>query len=320
MKSLFFSLAIAAISSVAQAAPPAFTDYVLNLKKEALAQGISKVTVDSAFADVRFIEHAVKLDKNQPEFKLTLDTYLPKAVPEWKVKMARRQYQDNYSLLKRIGLEYGVEPQFIVALWGIETGFGKYTGNYSLISSLSTLAYDGRREAFFKKELFAALRIIDEGHATPQTLKGSWAGAMGQVQFMPSSFLNFAVDYDGDGRKDLWHTRADVFASAANYLQQHGWHHNGGWSSRVRVPSAFDESLIGVEVKKPVADWYRLGVRSLDGSALPSRAGEASVVMPDDKHGRAYLAYNNYMVLRSWNRSNYFVISVGYLADRIVGG
>lgn len=320
MKSLFFTLAIAAISSVAQAAPLAFTDYVLNLKKEALAQGISKVTVDSAFADVRFIEHAVKLDKNQPEFKLTLDTYLPKAVPEWKVKMARRQYQDNYSLLKRIGLEYGVEPQFIVALWGIETGFGKYTGNYSLISSLSTLAYDGRREAFFKKELFAALRIIDEGHATPQTLKGSWAGAMGQVQFMPSSFLNFAVDYDGDGRKDLWHTRADVFASAANYLQQHGWHHNGGWSSRVRVPSAFDESLIGVEVKKPVADWYRLGVRSLDGSALPSRAGEASVVMPDDKHGRAYLAYNNYMVLRSWNRSNYFVISVGYLADRIVGG
>lgn len=278
------------------------------------------MTVDSAFADVRFIEHAVKLDKNQPEFKLTLDTYLPKAVPEWKVKMARRQYQENYSLLKRIGREYGVEPQFIVALWGIETGFGKYTGNYSLISSLSTLAYDGRREAFFKKELFAALRIIDEGHATPQTLKGSWAGAMGQVQFMPSSFLNFAVDYDGDGRKDLWHTRADVFASAANYLQQHGWHHNGGWSSRVRVPSAFDESLIGVEVKKPVADWYRLGVRSLDGSALPSRAGEASVVMPDDKHGRAYLAYNNYMVLRSWNRSNYFVISVGYLADRIVGG
>ena len=320
MKSLFFSLAIAAISSVAQAAPLAFTDYVLNLKKEALAQGISRVTVDSAFADVRFIEHAVKLDKNQPEFKLTLDTYLPKAVPEWKVKMARRQYQENYSLLKRIGREYGVEPQFIVALWGIETGFGKYTGNYSLISSLSTLAYDGRREAFFKKELFAALRIIDEGHATPQTLKGSWAGAMGQVQFMPSSFLNFAVDYDGDGRKDLWHTRADVFASAANYLQQHGWHHNGGWSSRVRVPSAFDESLIGVEVKKPVADWYRLGVRSLDGSALPSRAGEASVVMPDDKHGRAYLAYNNYMVLRSWNRSNYFVISVGYLADRIVGG
>ena len=320
MKSLFFTLAIAAISSVAQAAPQAFTDYVLNLKKEALAQGISKVTVDSAFADVRFIEHAVKLDKNQPEFKLTLDTYLPKAVPEWKVKMARRQYQENYSLLKRIGREYGVEPQFIVALWGIETGFGKYTGNYSLISSLSTLAYDGRREAFFKKELFAALRIIDEGHATPQTLKGSWAGAMGQVQFMPSSFLNFAVDYDGDGRKDLWHTRADVFASAANYLQQHGWHHNGGWSSRVRVPSAFDESLIGVEVKKPVADWYRLGVRSLDGSALPSRAGEVSVVMPDDKHGRAYLAYNNYMVLRSWNRSNYFVISVGYLADRIVGG
>lgn len=320
MKSLLISLALAAMAPFSYGAERSFDAYVQTLKQEALAQGIRPTTVDASFADIQFIEHAVKLDRNQPEFKLTLDTYLPKAVPEWKIKLARRHYQENYPLLKKIGLHYGVEPQFIVALWGIETGFGKYMGNYSLISSLATLAYEGRREAFFKKEFFAALRIIDEGHATPQTLKGSWAGAMGQVQFMPSSFLNFAVDYDGDGRKDLWHTRADVFASAANYLQQHGWKYKGGWSSRVKVPSSLDSSLIGVEVSKPVADWYRLGVRSLDGSALPSRAGDASVVLPDDREGRAYLAYNNYMVLRSWNRSNYFVISVGYLADRIVKG
>jgi len=320
VKSLLISLALVAMAPFSYGAERSFDAYVQTLKQEALAQGIRPTTVDASFADIQFIEHAVKLDRNQPEFKLTLDTYLPKAVPEWKIKLARRHYQENYPLLKKIGLHYGVEPQFIVALWGIETGFGKYMGNYSLISSLATLAYEGRREAFFKKELFAALRIIDEGHATPQTLKGSWAGAMGQVQFMPSSFLNFAVDYDGDGRKDLWHTRADVFASAANYLQQHGWKYKGGWSSRVKVPSSLDSSLIGVEVSKPVADWYRLGVRSLDGSALPSRAGDASVGLPDDREGRAYLAYNNYMVLRSWNRSNYFVISVGYLADRIVKG
>lgn len=320
MKSLLISLALLAISPFSHGVERSFDDYVLTLKQEALAQGIRPSTVEASFADIHFIEHAVKLDRNQPEFKITLDSYLPKAVPEWKIKLARRYYQENYALLKKIGLHYGVEPQFIVALWGIETGFGKYMGNYSLISSLATLAYEGRREAFFKKELFAALRIIDEGHATPQTLKGSWAGAMGQVQFMPSSFLNFAVDYDGDGRKDLWHTRADVFASAANYLQQHGWKYKGGWSSRVKVPSSLDSSLIGVEVSKPVADWYRLGVRSVDGAALPSRAGDASVVLPDDREGRAYLAYNNYMVLRSWNRSNYFVISVGYLADRIVKG
>ena len=295
-----------------------FVDYVQTLKQEARAQGISPATIDASFADVRFIERAVKNDRNQPEFKLTLDSYLPQAVPEWKVRQAQRLYRKHYALLQRIGAEYGVPPRFIVALWGIETNFGKLTGKYSLISALSTLAYEGRREAFFKKELFAALRIIEQGHATPETLKGSWAGAMGQVQFMPSSFLAYAVDQDRDGRKDLWHSQADVFASAAYYLQQHGWKENENWARRVRAPQTLDPALVGLEVSKSVAQWRELGVVNLDGSPLPAVGQQASLVMPDDKEGRAYLAYDNYKALMGWNRSNYFVVAVGYLADRIV--
>ncbi len=295
-----------------------FPQYVATLKQEALAQGISAPTVEAAFTNVKFIAKAVTYDKNQPEFKLTLDTYLPRAVPEWKVKQAQRLYRQHYALLQQIGKQYGVPPRFIVSLWGIETNFGKLTGKYSLISALSTLAYEGRREAFFKKELFAALQIIEQGHATPESLKGSWAGAMGQVQFMPSSFLAYAVDQDGDGRKDLWHSQADVFASAAYYLQQHGWKTDENWARRVKVPSGLDLKLVGLETTKPLADWQALGVRNLDGSPLPPLNLQASVVMPDDKHGRAYLAYDNYKALMGWNRSNYFVVAVGYLADRII--
>jgi membrane-bound lytic murein transglycosylase B len=319
MKKLLFVFTLA-WGSLLQAAPAvSFNEYVQSLKLEAKAQGIGASTVDASFVDVRFIERAVKNDRNQPEFKLTLDSYLPQAVPEWKVRQAQRLYREHYALLQRIGTEYGVQPRFIVALWGIETNFGKLTGKYSLISALSTLAYEGRREAFFKKELFAALRIIEQGHATPQTLKGSWAGAMGQVQFMPSSFLAYAVDQDGDGRKDLWHTQADVFASAAYYLQQHGWKENETWARRVRAPRLLDPALVGLETSKSVAQWRALGVVNLDGSALPAVGQQASLVMPDDKEGRAYLAYDNYKALMGWNRSNYFVVAVGYLADRIVG-
>ena len=318
MKKLIMAWALLWATPLLASPTVPFAEYVQALKQEAKAQGISASTVDASFVDVQFIERAVKNDRNQPEFKLTLDTYLPRAVPDWKVRQAQQLYRKHYALLQRIGAEYGVPPRYIVALWGIETNFGKLTGKYSLISALSTLAYEGRREAFFKKELFAALRIIEQGHATPETLKGSWAGAMGQVQFIPSSFLAYAVDQDRDGRKDLWHSQADVFASAAYYLQQHGWKENENWARRVRAPKDLDPALVGLTVSKPVSEWRALGVVNLDGSALPAVAQQASLVMPDDKEGRAYLAYDNYKALMGWNRSNYFVVAVGYLADRIV--
>lgn len=298
-------------------ASPDFARYVEGLKQEAVAVGIPAATVQAAFADVRLIEAAIRHDKNQPEFKLTLDTYIPRAVPEWKVKQANALYRQHLPLLTKIGREYGVQPRFIVALWGIETNFGKLTGNFPLISSLATLAWDGRREAFFKDQLFDALRILEQGHVSPAAFKGSWAGAMGQVQFMPSSFLAYAVDQDGDGRKDLWGNLADVFGSAANYLHRNGWREDETWGRRVRVPGDLDPALLGLETRKPLSAWQALGVRRLDGSPLPKADMQASLIRPDDIHGRSYLAYDNYRVLRHWNRSPYFVVAVGTLADRI---
>ena len=307
-----------ALSGSPVQAGPDFDQYVASLKEQALAAGMLLETVSAAFADVHLVDAAIRHDKNQPEFKLTLDTYIPRAVPEWKVKQAQTLYRQHLPLLTKIGREYGVQPRFIVALWGIETNFGKITGHYPLISSLSTLAWDGRREAFFKGELFDALRILEQGHVNPANFKGSWAGAMGQVQFMPSSFLRYAVDQDGDGKKDLWGNLADVFGSAANYLHKNGWREDQTWGRRVRVSDSLESVLIGLAVRKSLHDWQALGVRQQDGSRLPEADMQASLIRPDDIHGRSYLAYDNYRVLRHWNRSPYFVVAVGTLADRIV--
>lgn len=295
-----------------------FADYVEQIKQEALADGFKEETVTTAFANVTFYQRSVKADRNQPEFKLTLDTYLPRAVPEWKAQKAVEMYNKHRDLLEQIGHEYGVQPRFIVALWGIETNFGAFTGGMDVISALTTMAYEGRREAFFKKELWHALTIVEEGHIPIEQMKGSWAGAMGQAQFMPSSFMAYAVDYDGDGRKDIWGSQGDVFASAANYLKSVGWRDDVTWGRQIRLPADFDVSLASLAIKKPLAEWQALGVRSFDGSDLPKRDDIiASVVIPDDKEGRVFLAYSNYDALMRWNRSHYFVAAVGYLSDRI---
>ncbi|WP_339880026.1 lytic murein transglycosylase [Pseudidiomarina gelatinasegens] len=298
--------------------PEGFAAYVEAIKKEALADGYSESTLETAFANAEFYQRSVKADRNQPEFKLTLDTYLPRAVPEWKAKKAVEMFEKHQDLLEEIGAEYGVQPRFIVALWGIETNFGSFTGGMDVISALTTMAYEGRREEFFKKELWHALTIVEEGHIEIDQMKGSWAGAMGQAQFMPSSFMAYAVDYDGDGRKDIWGSMGDVFASAANYLKSVGWRDDVTWGRQVQIPENFDGDLASLKVKKSLAEWQELGVRRYDGSDLPVRDDiEASVVIPDDKQGRVFLAYNNYDALMRWNRSHYFVAAVGYLSDRI---
>ncbi|QIZ76738.1 lytic murein transglycosylase [Ferrimonas lipolytica] len=294
-----------------------FADYVETLKVEASEKGVSQATIDSAFADIKLFKRAIAADKNQPEKKKTLDTYLPQAVPQWKVDKAIKLYRQHETLLQEVGAKYGVQPRFIVALWGIETNFGSYTGNYSVIGATASLAYDGRREEFFKKQLFSALKIIDDGHISADKMKGSWAGAMGQTQFMPTSFLSFAEDYDGDGRKDIWGTLPDVFASAANYLASVGWNDDVTWARQVKLTADIAEADRGLKVKKTLAQWQQLGVRRWDGKDLPSRDINASLVFPDDASGRVYLAYSNYDALMRWNRSNYFAVAVGYLSDRI---
>ena len=297
-----------------------FQDYIVELKNEARGMGISEPILERAFKDIAFKEKAVKSDRNHPEKKLTLDEYIPRAVPKWKIKQANDLYQKHYKELNRIGNEYGVQPRFIVALWGVESNFGKLTGGYNVIEALTTLAYDGRREEFFKKQTMAALTILQQGHITPENMKGSWAGAMGQCQFMPTSFLAYAVDGNGDGRKDIWTTHADVFASAANYLKQVGWDDTYTWGRQVQLAESLDaESLKGLpeEKGKSLTQWQDLGVRRLTGKALPDVDIEAWLVQPDDNDGRAYLVYNNYQVLMDWNRSHYFALAVSHLADSI---
>nr|WP_181447680.1 MULTISPECIES: lytic murein transglycosylase [Pseudoalteromonas] len=308
-----------------------FDVYVAALKKEALEKGYDEALVDQALATAKFKKKVISADKNQPEVKETLETYLPKRVPQWKIDRARKLYKENQDVLEKVAKEYGVQARFIVALWGLESNFGKIQGGHSVIASLVTLAFDGRRETMYKNQLWAALDILKEGHITLDKFKGSWAGAMGQTQFMPTSFNAYAVDYNGDGRKDIWTTEEDAFASIANYLKQAGWNDDLTWGRQVKLPEGFDNSNIlkrGTRTRsqwleywkdseRSLADWQAIGVRKMDGSDLPNVDITAAMVMPDDVNGRMYLAYDNYKALMHWNRSYYFATSVGYLSDRI---
>ncbi|AUC87973.1 lytic murein transglycosylase [Alteromonas sp. MB-3u-76] len=317
---LLVALMFTATSSVFAASESDFNAYVKSLKNEALEQGFSSTLLDRAFNDITFRPTAVKADKNQPEKKITLDDYIVSRVPDWKAEQAVQQYLSNKALLDKIGEEYGVQPRFIVALWGNESNFGKIQGSYSVLSALASLAYEGRREALFKKNFFAALTILDQGHIPIDSFKGSWAGAMGQTQFMPLSFLTYAVDYDGDGKKDIWGTPADVFASIANYLSSEGWDDSGTWGRQVRLTQDVPLSGLSKANMRPLSYWQEQGVRRFDGSDLPKVDVKASLIMPDGESGRIYLVYNNFHTLMKWNRSSYFGVSVGYLSERIKRG
>jgi membrane-bound lytic murein transglycosylase B len=328
---LFCSQSTLAANAQATLTEAGFKQYIVKLKQEAIAKGFERTLIDESFANIVFHKRAVKADRNQPEKVETLDTYLPKRLPDWKIKRARAKYKEHQELLTKVAEEYGVQARFIVALWGLETNFGKIMGNYNVISALSTLAYEGRREAFFKRQLWAALQILKEGHIDIANMKGSWAGAMGQNQFMPTSFVAYAVDGDGDGKKDIWGNQADVFASMANYLKKEGWNDENTWGRQVKLPNGFDTSLAipqktggrknwlkaWAKSEKTLAQWQALGVRRTDGTNLPDVDINATLVFPDGVKGRAYLAYNNYKSLMHWNLSYYFVSSVGHLSDHI---
>lgn len=308
-----------------------FEHYVEQLKQEALAKGFSEQLISQSFANVSYHQRAVKADRNQPENVETLETYLPKRVPDWKVNQARDMLKKHHQELTKIGKQYGVQPRFIVSLWALESNFGRITGNFNVVSALSTMAYEGRREAFFKGQLFDALTILQQGHISIDDMKGSWAGAMGHNQFMPSSFLSYAADGDGDGKKDIWNNTSDVFASIANYLNQVGWDDNLTWARQVQLPQNFDYNLAIPQrtggrtpwlkhwkrTEKSLSDWQSVGVRRFDGTDLPMVDIRAALIFPDGPKGRAYLAYDNYKSLMHWNLSYYFVTSVGHLADRI---
>ncbi len=296
-----------------------FEEWREDVRIEALDSGISPATFDAAFADIEPISRVIELDRSQPESTLTFAQYLERVVPDSRVAKGQEMLRVHRAPLQRVAAHYGVPERFIVALWGIETSYGRFLGGFPVIGALATLAYDGRRSAYFRKELLNALQILEEGHIAPGDMMGSWAGAMGQSQFMPSSFVRYAVDFDGDGRRDIWTTRIDVFASAANYLTQAGWQTGETWGRRVRLPAGFDSALTGLETAKPLAEWQALGVRREDGTDLPRTDMNGSIVLPGGEGGPAYLAYNNYRSIMRWNRSTYFATAVGLLADRIAG-
>ncbi|NVK56508.1 MAG: lytic murein transglycosylase [Alteromonadaceae bacterium] len=314
--------ALPALASEEHSKQAEFEQYKILLKNEAIDAGFASQFVDEMLASVYYRATVVKADKNQPEKKVTLDTYLETRVPDWKVEQAITLFEEHRELLTKIGREYGVQPRFIVALWGNESNFGRLQGSYPVLSALASLAFEGRRETLFKAQFMAALTILQEGHIAPEEFNGSWAGAMGQSQFMPTSFLQYAVDYNSDGRKDIWGTPADVFASIANFLSSEGWQGDATWGRQVKIPIGFNDELSGLDKSKfkPLSFWQAQGVRRFNGTDLPKVAMNASLIMPDGNTGRIYLVYQNFHTLMKWNRSSYFGVSVCYLSERIKRG
>jgi len=301
--------------------PDGFRTWLNEFQNKARAQGISEQTLNQAFNNSQFLPRVVELDRRQPEAKITFDDYRKRVISADRINTGRQMLRRHRDILNKISATYGVQPHYIVALWGIETSYGKVTGNFNVIDSLATLSYEGRRRDLFADELMGALKIVDQKHISASSMKGSWAGAMGQNQFMPSSFLSFAVDFNGDGKKDIWNTQEDVFASTANYLAQNNWKGDERWGRRVRIPTSFSENMIDRHNKRSLHEWARLGVTLPNGAPLPVVDGMmAGLVAPDGINGSVYLTYQNYDTIMQWNRSTYFATSVGLLADAIAGG
>jgi membrane-bound lytic murein transglycosylase B len=246
---------------------------------------------------------------------MTFVQYREKVISQLRIEKGRQLLDRHRSVLSQVERRYGVPADVIVALWGIESSYGDYTGDFSVIASLATLAHEGRRSSFFRSELLSALRIIDAGDISASDMKGSWAGAMGQSQFMPSTFLGYAVDGDGDGRRDIWSNHADIFASMANYLSSMGWDQRYIWGRQVSLANGVSSD--GLDERRDLADWQAAGVRRVDGGDLPRVAIDASLLRMDDGAGPSYLVYDNFRVLMRWNRSTYFATSVGLLANAI---
>lgn len=313
----------------AAAPPPAFEEFLAALRAEALSKGISQRTIDAALGSVEPLPVVVERDRTQAESTLTLDQYLARRIPPRAVRTAREMAARHRTELQRASKAYGVPRSIITAIWGLESNFGRFQGVRPTVATLATLAYDGRRAALFRDELFAALRIIDSGDIAPEAMKGSWAGAMGQAQFMPSSYLKWAADGDGDGRRDIWTSLPDVFASVARYLQEHGWAEGERWGREVRlsnrvaerVAAAVPMRLAGpcgaardMTEPRPLTEWRSLGVTQRSGALLPAADIAASLVRVD---ARRFLVYRNYEALLAYNCAHTYALSIGILADRI---
>jgi len=292
--------------------------WIAEFRPRALTAGIPAATFDAALRGIEFNPKVVERDRNQNEFTKTIWDYLDTAVSEDRVALGRQAIDRHRALLERIEADYGVEKEVVAAVWGLESAYGTYRGDLPVLGSLATLAYDGRRAAFFEAELIAALRIIAGGHV--DRFAGSWAGASGHTQFMPSSWEKFAVDFDGDGKRNLWgEDPSDALASTANYLRHWGWTTGQPWGIEVRLPEGFDYDQTTERVVKPVADWQAMGVRTVFGADLPDH-GPGSILLPGGHRGAAFLIWPNFQVIERYNTADAYVIAIGSLSDRLKDG
>lgn len=288
-------------------------------KAEAIRAGIPGKVAEDALAGIAPDERVVELDQRQPEDKVSFGQYSAGIVSNRRVKEGRQHFKQYEALLQKISAQYHVPPHYIIALWGIETHYGSNKGNFQVIPSLATLAYEGRRAEFFRRELLNALVMLRDQKMLADTLIGSWAGAMGHCQFMPSSYLKYAVDWDGDGHKDIWNSLPDAFASIANYLHQSGWQEDVSWGRQVLPPQDLKLVEADLYAPKPMDYWRKRGVANLDGTPLKGDVKSLYLMYPGTPEEGAWLVTENYHVLLKWNRSRYFASSVGMLADEIAG-
>ena len=289
-------------------------------RTRATAQGITSGTFDSAFRGVRYNAEIIQRDRNQSEFIKTIWEYLDTAASDTRVRNGQAAMRQNAALLDAIEARYGVEKEVVVAVWGLESSYGAFRGSEPLIEALATLAYDGRRGRFFEQQLIAALKITQNGDVAPSNMTGSWAGAMGHTQFIPTSYLAYAVDFTGDGRRDIWSDNpADALASTAAYLANFGWISGQPWGVEVQLPSRFDYTQANRRIEQLPSEWARLGVTGIDGRMVPDY-GDASVLLPAGAQGAAFLIFHNFSVIERYNTADAYVVGVGHLADRIGGG
>ncbi|MBK8175730.1 MAG: lytic murein transglycosylase [Rhodospirillales bacterium] len=318
-------LAIAASVMLISGAQPAcaqssdFDAWLEEVRSEAAQRGLTAPAVIDTLARIQLVDRVIELDQRQPELVQTFWRYVDARVTPGRVAIGEGLLSTYETLLDEVYQRYGVQPRIIVALWGMESDYGRAQGDFDVASSLATLAFDSRRSALFRSQLFALLALINQGDV-PGDVRGSWAGAIGQPQFMPTTFSRYAVDFDGDGRRDLQGDVADVFASAANYLALSGWERSAGWGQEVLLPSAFDFAETGLDERKPLEEWQRLGVRQIDGRDLPLRALTGSILLPAGAKGPAFLVYDNFRALLAWNNSALFALAVGILSDELAGG
>ena len=304
------------VDALADSTQPSFNQWRDQFRSDALASGISASTFDRAFADIQPDPSVIEADRSQPEFSRPVWQYLEGAISPTRVRNGQRLLNEHAATLGKIEARYGVDRETLVAVWGLESSFGQIMGDKSVIRSLATLAHEGRRPTFARSQLLAALQIIQNGDISPERMRGSWAGAMGQTQFIPTTYNTHAVDFDGDGRRDIWSSSTDALASAAHYLQASGWKTQQPWGFEVQLPERFDYALADHELRKPLSEWKQLGV---SGVPAGQDLAMASLLLPAGHRGPAFLVLDNFRAILRYNNSSAYALAIGLLSDRFQG-